>query len=318
MMGSGKGNSKGGFLRSIKDEMYFLTSILLTIAGIILSLSPLFSRTDDLFTDSHLAHAIFDPEFENALLLSSVIAIPMAADLILDTVYVLDSSISDVAHWFIRIILIAVLTLPNVALYYNENHRIESTVAMYLCLSTLKVVTAAACIFMFTSIGNIVRGAGWKSVTILSFFILGQILLLYTHFNLSNHAIFAFAYLFLALAGFFFLYIFSGFLYKVWKAEKKLKSDEACFIFYFTVILLFSIIGLVFSKTYGSFIPTNYSSNSLASFEYLQMAFLVVIMILPGRILRFDLAASIRQMKERQAFVRYICVAALHHYNSLC
>jgi hypothetical protein len=302
MMGaSNKGNSKGGFLRSIKDEKYFLICILLTIAGIILSLSPLFTRTDDLFADSRLAQAIFDPQFINALLLSSVIAIPMAADLILDTVYVLNGSMSDIIHWIIRIILVAILTLPNVVLYYNEIHTIEYTVAMYLCVSTLKVVAAASCIFMFLSIGI---GAGWKSVAILSFFILGQILLLYQHFNMSNLSMFASAYLFLAIAGVFFLNVFSSFLYTSWKAEKKMKSDEACFIFYFTVLLIFSIIGLVFSKTYGSFKPSNYSSNSLASFEYLQMAFLVVIMILPGRVLRFNLAASIRQMKERQAFVR--------------
>ena len=289
---------------------YPTTCFFLTIVGIFLALSP-FSQKEGTFeilggTDIiTLNDSFFEPQYQNALLLSAVITIPMVADLLLDMIYVFKGNSGEILHWSIRVLLLGTLTLSNIILYVLPMHRYHPSLT-YLCLSTLRVITAAGCISIFMSVGDINAGAGWKSVSILILFTCGQIMLLYGHLHPNNESLFAFSFIFLSFAGLILAQYASISLYSYWATEKRLTSDDVCFIFYFTAIVLFSICGLALSSVCGSFNPLNYSGWCLASFEYLQMGFLVFVMVLPGRIVRFKLNGTIRQMKERQAFMRYI------------
>ena len=282
---------------------------ILTILGIVLALSPLYQvRFQSLKGNtqhSDLTTSFFDADYQNSLLLSAIITIPMVADLILDIMYVFKGNSGEILHWSIRVLLLVMLTIPNIVLYTAA---IDDQLApfAYLCVSTLRVVTAAGCISIFISLGDNSLGAGWKSITILSFFTFGQLLLLYCHLFPANEIMFAFAFIFLSAGGLILIQYAALSLYNFWSTEKRLTSDNVCFIFYFTAIVLFSICGLALSSVCASFNPLNYSGWCLASFEYLQMGFLVFVMVLPGRIVRFKLDGTIRQMKERQAFMRYI------------
>ena len=298
-------------LRSmISAVKYPIICFLLTIMGFFLALLPVIDsgerRSSTLWIRNvPLNESFFYPQYQNALLLSAIITIPMVTDLLLDMFYVFKGNSGEILHWSIRLQLLATLTLSNIALYTLPMHDYHPSLT-YLCVSTLRVITAGGCMSIFLSLDDINGSAGLKSVAILISFITGQILLLYSHLYPNNDSIFAFAFVFLAFAGLIFVQCASLSLYTYWTTEKRLTSDNVCFIFYFTATSLFSFSGLALSSTCGNFNPLNYSGLCLASLEYLQMGFLVFVMVLPGRIVRFKLDGTIRQMKERQAFMRYI------------
>ena len=299
-----------GVSSKLQEIKYPTICFLLTLIGVLIALSPLYyQRYDEAMmrttVTSLLNETFFDPAYQNSLLLSAVITIPMVTDLILDMVYVFKINSGEKLHWSIRSLLLGTLTVSNIALYLVP-FDVSSPCYAYLCVSTLRVITAAGCVSIFISIGAKELGAGWKSVTILVFFAVGQLLLLYGHLHPENEIMFSFSFIFLSISGMILIQYASLTFYTYWISGERLKSDDVCFIFYFTAIVLFAIIGLILSSICGSFNPLNYSGWCLASFEYLQMGFLVFVMVLPGRILRYKLAGTIRQMKERQSFMRYI------------
>jgi hypothetical protein len=283
--------------------------LLVTFLAVLISLLPLYhgtyKRRIDASAMSNLESSFYDPAYQTSLLLSAVITIPMVTDLLLDMIYVFKGNSGEILHWTIRLLLLGALTVPNIALY---NCKFETYPAsfVYLCVGTLRVITAAGCLSVFVSLGEDKLGAGWKSVAIMGFFAMGQLLLLYDHLSPEDSTMFAVAFIFLSAAGLLLIQYASLSLYELWTSETRLTSDNVCFIFYFTAIVLFSTSGLVITSICGSYNPYNYTAECLVSFEYLQMGFLVFVMVLPGRIVRYKLDGTIRQMKERQSFMRYI------------
>lgn len=300
---------KKSFISNVLSVKYPSICLFLTAVGILLSLSPIFQFYLDeprrLKDSSQLESSFYDPTYQNSLLLSAVITIPMISDLLLDMTYALKGNSGEILHWSIRLLLLATLTVSNIAMY-NRTFDNISAADIYLCVSTLRVTTAGGCISIFISVGDASMGAGWKAVAVLSCFILGQLFLLYGHTNTSDVTIFACAFIFLSVAAAILAQYAAYTFYTLWTTEARLTTDNACFVFYFMAIVLFSICGLVLSSECGSFNPLNYSPVCLVSFEYLQMGFLVFVMVLPGRIVRFKLDITINLMKERQAFMRYI------------
>lgn len=283
--------------------------LMVTFLAVMISLLPLyhgsFKAQIDASTSTVLELSFYDPAYQTSLLLSAVITIPMVTDLLLDMTYVFKGNSGEILHWSIRLILLAALTVPNMALY-NREFVSYSASFVYLCVGSLRVITAAGCLTVFVSLGEDNLGAGWKSVVILVSFSLGQLILLFDHLSPEDDSMFAVAFIFLSVAGLLLLQYASLTLYVLWTTETRLTSDNVCFIFYFTAIVLFSTSGLIITSVCGSYNPYNYTPNCLVSFEYLQMGFLVFVMVLPGRIVRYKLDGTIRQMKERQTFMRYI------------
>lgn len=304
-----RGARKEHSLFRITSIKYSTLCLIVTFLAMLISLLPLNqgsfgARADS--SSSALEKAFYDPTYQTSLLLSAVITIPMVADLLLDMIYVFKGNSGEILHWSIRLLLLAALTVPNIAIY-NSHFGSYSASFVYLCVSNLRVITAAGCLSVFISLGEDNLGAGWKSVAILTFFALGQLLLLFDHLSSDhNDTIFAVAFVFLSASGLLLLQYASLSLYVLWTTETRLTSDNVCFIFYFTAIVLFSTSGLAITSLCGSYNPYNYSARCLVSFEYLQMGFLVFVMVLPGRIVRYKLDGTIRQMKERQSFMRYI------------
>jgi hypothetical protein len=283
--------------------------LMVTFLAVLISLLPLFHGSYkariDASLSSDLETSFYDPEYQTSLLLSAVITIPMVTDLLLDMIYVFKGNSGEILHWSIRLLLLAALTVPNIALY-NCEFESYSASFVYLCVGTLRVIIAAGCLSVFISLGEDNLGAGWKSVAILTFFAFGQLLLLFDHLSPGGDTMFPIAFVFLSAAGLLLIQYASLSLYVLWTTETRLTSDNICFIFYFTAIVLFSTSGLLITSICGSYNPYNYTAHCLVSFEYLQMGFLVFVMVLPGRIVRYKLDGTIRQMKERQTFMRYI------------
>jgi hypothetical protein len=300
---------KQHFLFRIMSMKYPTLCLMVTFLAVLISLLPLYHGSYkariDASTSSNLETSFYDPAYQTSLLLSAVITIPMVTDLLLDMIYVFKGNSGEILHWSIRLLLLAALTVPNIALY-NCEFTSYSASFVYLCVGTLRVIIAAGCLSVFVSLGEDNLGAGWKSVAILTFFALGQLLLLFDHLSPGDNTMFPIAFVFLSAAGLLLIQYASLSLYVLWTTETRLTSDNVCFIFYFTAIVLFSTSGLLITSICGSYNPYNYTAQCLVSFEYLQMGFLVFVMVLPGRIVRYKLDGTIRQMKERQTFMRYI------------
>ena len=297
------------FLSNLRSVKYPSICLSLTTFGILLSLSPILQSYLHLprrITDvSRLEFSFHDPTYQNSLLLSAVMTIPMISDLLLDITYALKRNSGEILHWSIRVLLLATLTVSNIAMYNHSFSNISPT-DIYLCVTALRVTTAGGCISIFISVGDASMGAGWKAVALLTCFILGQILLLYGRINPCDTTILPCAFMFLSIAGVILAQYSTLKFYTLWTTEARLTTNDLCFIFYLSAIALCSICGLVLSSECGTFNPLNYSPECLVSFEYLQMGFLVFVMVLPGRIVRYKLDITINLMKERQAFMRYI------------
>ena len=300
---------KRSFFTNVDSVKYPSICLSLTAFGILFSLSPILQSYLNLplrIPDaSPLGSSFYHENYQNSLLLSAVITIPMISDLLLDTTYALKRNSGEILHWSIRVLLLASLTLSNIAMY-NRTFSNISAVDIYLCMGALRVNTAGGCISVFISAGDASMGAGWKAVALLTCFILGQLLLLYGRLNPNDKAIFACAFLFLSIAGVILAQYATVKFYTLWTTEARLTTNDLCFIFYLSAIALCSICGLALSCECGTFNPLNYSPECLVSYEYLQMGFLVFVMVLPGRIMRYKLDITMNLMKERQAFVRYI------------
>jgi signal transduction histidine kinase len=91
-------------------------------------------------------------EFNVALLLSVVIAIPMLLDVAFDAVYVFLPGSGRKLHWFVRVFLLAALTVPSLLLLAPTTFPAgTATVEGYLCVQSFKRLATITCLFGYIS-----------------------------------------------------------------------------------------------------------------------------------------------------------------------
>lgn len=99
---------------------------------------------------SRLQLSLASPQFNMALLLSIIIAVPMLMDVIMDTFYVFKKNSGRKLHWFVRLFLLASLTVPSILLLAPTTFPdSDSTVPGYLCVQALKRLASTASMFAF-------------------------------------------------------------------------------------------------------------------------------------------------------------------------
>lgn len=87
-------------------------------------------------------------EFNVALLLSVIIAIPMLLDVALDAIYVFKLGSGRKLHWFVRLFLLAALTVPSLLLLAPSTFPAgNATVEGYLCVQSFKRLATITCLF---------------------------------------------------------------------------------------------------------------------------------------------------------------------------
>ena len=99
---------------------------------------------------SALHDSLDSPQFNVALLLSIVIALPMLMDVLMDAYYVFQKDSGRKLHWFVRLFLLSSLTIPSILLLSPTTFpSSDATVPGYLCVQAFKRLASTACMFAF-------------------------------------------------------------------------------------------------------------------------------------------------------------------------
>ena len=103
--------------------------------------------------DSTVLHqSLVSPQFNVALLLSIIIAVPMLMDVLMDAYYVFQPNSGRKLHWFVRLFLLGSLTVPGILLLSPTTFpSSETTVPGYLCVQAFKRLASTASMFAFIS-----------------------------------------------------------------------------------------------------------------------------------------------------------------------
>ena len=134
------------------EEKYSV--IIFIMGGItsILCFLPFYSNAVvfQLGDSSRLQQSLASPQFNVALLLSIIIAVPMLMDVIMDAFYVFNVDSGRKLHWFVRLFLLASLTVPSILLVVPTTFpHSDSTVPGYLCVQALKRLASTASMLAF-------------------------------------------------------------------------------------------------------------------------------------------------------------------------
>jgi signal transduction histidine kinase len=293
-----------GSLRAVKVS-YTTVTFLVVLSSALLCFAPIGVLSTGEQTQDRIQNLIDSRQYQDSLLLSIVIGIPLLIDSILDLpVPGTKSGHTERIHWAIRFAILMSLVVPNIYIYHSV---LTSKLTVQIFLSTLAIVRISSrgciCIYVSQDIQKIGFGPICVSVSVCS--LIEQLLWL-VNYVAGNRALTYLSMGFIALTHLQVFYM----LFKwqlVWKRSGRKKNcEDICISTYLSSYLVLSIgcflISLISDD--NSLLSTTPAKVSL--YIYVQMFFTVIAMTVSGRVARFNSYKSDLIMEERQAFIRYI------------
>lgn len=257
-----------------------------------------------------LKKSVTTEHFRTALLLSVIVAIPLAVDVILDLALTIDRY-DEQLHLYTRAIILAAMVGPNLLLLSVDFGNSVADVYMYsfFFFRVASVMCSLVYLIEITSSLRNSRTVSYILVISLLFAVdcaANEADLMY---NLSYHS---------------FLGMMSSALYLLigvvtiscghdlftngippcmWR---NVQPVELTVLTYAVSLGIMNISFIKISQHYGAISKLNASSDCICMHTYIQMAFTVMVITLQSRITRIEAVKQSRFVKERQAFIRYI------------
>ena len=250
--------------------------------------------------NASLTESFWSTQYQTSLLLASIIAIPMALDLVVDAFGLDRRNSVQMVTWFAKVVFVTSLTVPNL-LTYLGTFRQNDSLGAHHCMIMYVKVAAHGCICILISELNQRRGTAYLCMTAVLCYTAATHL--YIRLQVDHDPALQYTpIIFYTLTYCQLIYIFFQWIF-YWIFEgRKMDSDDVCFIIYFTGLLVISVGDFIITTTtQGRYTPT-----SLSMQNYLFMLLLLIIMACPGQIVRFNLRKVLRKMEEKEAFIRYI------------
>jgi len=232
-------------------------------------------------TLSTLDGAIHADAYRSALVMSCVVAIPMAADVVLDGVKVPQQTWEERVHWTVRGVLLVAMTLPNLAMLYDTNNS-DSDVYLFIAVDKFMKVVATCGALVYVAVDHHGVGLGlWCAATA---FLVGLSQCFVVATQLAAHGHDAFVVLALgcemgaAMVG---IVCVAKWLISWRRAGRRASADDVCYAMYFLAVVVFVLGHVVVSANYGNVNPFAYGDASpacLSAYVYVRMAYLVVVM----------------------------------------
>jgi hypothetical protein len=232
-------------------------------------------------TLSTLDGQIHADAYRSALVMSCVVAIPMAADVVLDGVKVSQQTWEERVHWTVRGVLLVAMTLPNLAMLYDTNNS-DSDVYLFIAVDKFMKVVATCGALVYVAVDHHGVGLGlWCAATA---FLVGLSQCFVVAAQLAAHGHGAFVVLALgcevgaAVVG---IVCVAKWLISWRRAGRRASADDVCYAMYFLAVVVFVLGHFVVSAYYGNVDPFAYGDASpacLSAYVYVRMAYLVVVM----------------------------------------
>ena len=284
--------------------------MILTVLGSVASFWPLYTGTKASVVDNS-NHDV--PS--NYLFLTAIIVIPLAMDAILDGSKVWRSKNIDLTmHWLVQWILVCVYVVPHVVINVwsvGMDNGTSSMAMVFRCTNGLINIVAYGSIFCYLGLpreSQQLPSNGLLSVVMTMCHALGTCLQLDTYainggingMGLAGNVLLGVSYVMILYQSYQWLMRWS----QIGRQTNQIKVEDLRVGFYLLALLLLSV-----GTTIQNITEAISSSSSLSSSSngiYWQMAAIVVVTALPGRVVRLQLTQAENLLDERQAFMRYI------------
>ena len=239
-------------------------------------------------TFSGVNNAIHSGEYQAALTMACVLAIPMAVDVVLDGAKVPQQNGSERVHWAVRCLVLSTTTLPNVAIFYrtrNGGGSAGDDILLFLTVDKFVKVVATSGLLLFFAVDH--HGAGIGPLCAWAALLIGLSQCFTVAYNVAAHSHDAFYVLALVcevaavLVG---LACAAKWLLHWRRAGRRATADDVCYAMYCLAIAVFVLGHFIVSEAYGDTATLSFGDASpacLSAFVYVRMAFLVIVMKVP-------------------------------------
>lgn len=293
-----------GSLRAVKIS-YMTVTFLVVMSSALLCFAPLGALNTGEHTEDRIQSLIDSRQYQDSLLMSIVIVIPLLIDNILDCPGLgSKSGHTERVHWAVRFSILMSLVVPNIYIYHSVLTS-RLTAPIFLSILALVRISSRGCICIYVSqdIQKIGFGPICVSVSVCS--LIEQLLWL-VNYAAGNRAL---TYVSMGLIALTHLQVFYM-LFKwqlVWKRSGRKKNcEDLCISTYLTSYLVLSIGSFLISVIFEDYSLLSTTPAKVSLYIYIQMFFTVIAMTVSGRVARFNTFKSALLMEERQAFIRYI------------
>lgn len=309
---------------------YFLSPsynffLVLHMIFILMAFGPVFIYSTSLHVGKSANAFLISSQYLTECFFAIVICLPMGFDMVYESIF---SSVSPSSQLnkagFSLFCLLLSFSVPNI-IQYNEisnvlfNGASSSTiVGLYQCSAGLRnfssLVYALEIISVRTSKVIINGFSPWMMTTMILTYGTGELLLLYQiHLVVNAHLsnILGICGIVLLVSSFFqFLYLVICWMQSMIRSYssdwKSIAADDATITVSLSGILFFSIATVVVTYTIDCSNPHTMSNKCISANSYIQIMYAVIMVALPGRIVRLRGSQLKRSLDARSKFVRYI------------
>ena len=276
--------------------------ILITILGSVACFWPIYAGTNVSVVENGNV-IVNDDVPSHYLFLTAIIVIPMAMDTIMDGTKVWCSQNADLTmHWLVQWILVCVYVVPHVVIDV-----FSVGIGNGRCTNALINIIAYGSILCYLSLPRDIQqlpSHGRLSVVTTFCYAVGTCLQLDMYsinqtngLGMAGNLLLGTSYLVMVYQSYPWIVRWTQF---GWKSTNQIKVEDLRVGFYFVALLLLSV-----GTTVQNIIEATMMTSSNMEI-YWQMAAIVVVTALPGRVVRLQLTQAENLLDERQAFMRYI------------
>ena len=280
---------------------YTLTTFLIVLISAIICIIPYSYQSNDEAKNETTSDIFENRLFQDSLLISTVIGLPLMVDVVLDSFALSRGTTNEKIHWGTRLLLLMSLVVPNTFHYFC----IQISAQTFAYSTAVVNVTSRGCICIFLSQYHQNIGIGPICISICICYAIVEVLWLIDYMR-GDELTVKFSLVFTVITWLQLIYIF--FRWQImWKVSGREKnSDDVCITLYLSSLCILSLGNLVISSAWND--PTQVYPNPIKTSltMYMQILFVITSMTVSSRVARFNLQKAACTMNERQAFVRYI------------
>ena len=247
-----------------------------------------------------LRNSILSCQYQTSLMASVVVALPMIVEIGLDGASIGAKDLSAKVSWMTRIGLVVFVSLPRLLLFLGVLPS-DSVVTGHFCAITFTNVATSGCIGIFLCLDRDQKlEIGPICAATAVFTLVGSHALLKDQLkNYSTHG--PKIPIFLTIAYVQLAYVFGKLLFdRITSRPQKLQSSVSNLIYFIGLCSI--LIGNVAIDSYFE----TYTNLCVSLHNYMAAVFLVIIMTLPGLLIRLECTELSQKMAGKDTFIRYI------------